>query len=353
MKNKFIMDCVGSRKHSISTHRRGVMIGFFFLALSFVAGWSQPVGADKPSPEISVGALQFGTVNWELAVIQQQGLDRKHGFKLKVVPLGSKNASNVALLGGAVDVVVGDWIWVSRLRAENKPFAFVPYSMLVGTLYAHPKSGITKLEDLSGKSLGIAGGPVDKNWLLLRAYSTKKLGWDLSHRVEKKFVAPPLLNELMLREQLDAALTFWHYGARLEVAGMRSVVNIEDVLKELGVLNPVPLLGWIFDEHWADQHKSAVNGLIQASYEAKQMLLQQPEIWEALRPMMKAEDDKTFEALKRGYLSGIPHRFGEQELEAAAQTFKLLADIGGEELVGASRQLSPGTFWSGYEMSPE
>ena len=32
------------------------------------------------------------------------------------------------------------------------------------------------LADLDGKKIGIAGGPVDKSWLILRAWSRAKLG---------------------------------------------------------------------------------------------------------------------------------------------------------------------------------
>ena len=49
----------------------------------------------------------------------------------------------------------------------------------------HPKAGIKTLKDLKGRKLGIAGGPVDKSWLMLRAYSKKKLGIDL-----KKVIKP-------------------------------------------------------------------------------------------------------------------------------------------------------------------
>ena len=39
-------------------------------------------------PTIRLGALSFGTVNWELDTIKNNKLDEKHGFKLDVVPMG-------------------------------------------------------------------------------------------------------------------------------------------------------------------------------------------------------------------------------------------------------------------------
>lgn len=344
--NKFGFDArAGYRPHSTSR----LVLMWLCVPILFI---STLLVAEDQLPVVRVGALKFGTVNWELEVIRSQGLDRAYGFELQVVSLGSKNASNVALLGGAVDVIVSDWIWVSRLRAEGKPFVFAPYSLIVGKLYVHPNAGVTGLADLAGKKLGIAGGPVDKSWLLLRAYGQKTLGWDLDDKVIKSFVAPPLLNELMMRDEVSAALTFWHYGARLEAAGMKPIVDIEQVLTELGVDAPVPLLGWVFDENWAAQNPQAIQGLLAASYAAKAKLETDDAVWDSLRPMMKADDEATYQALKQGYRSGIPRQFAATERMAAAKAFDLLAQQGGAELIGKSQHLSPGTFWSGFELKP-
>ncbi|MEZ5476399.1 MAG: transporter substrate-binding domain-containing protein [Thiolinea sp.] len=149
-------------------------------------------------PVVKVGVLKFGTVNWELNTIQEHDLDRKHGFKLELVELGGKNATSVALQGGAVDMIVSDWIWVSRQRAEQQPFTFFPYSKAEGSLMV-PADGAQSLADMAGKKLGVAGGPVDKTWLILRAYSQKTQDKDLVDMLEPQFAAPPLLNELALQ----------------------------------------------------------------------------------------------------------------------------------------------------------
>ena len=76
----------------------------------------------------------------------------------------------IAFEGGEADVMVADWIWVARQRAAGKDYVFVPYSRAVGGLVVRDDSGIAALPDLAGKKIGIAGGPLDKSWLILRAY---------------------------------------------------------------------------------------------------------------------------------------------------------------------------------------
>ena len=310
------------------------------VALAVGAG---PAAAELP--EVRVGALQFGTVGWELDVIQHHSLDRAAGIRLRVHPVGSKNAAAVALQSGAVDVIVSDWIWVSRQRGNGRPYVFYPWSMAVGSVMVAPDSGIERLADLSGRAIGVAGGPVDKSWLLLRALYRERHGEDLAAVAEPAFGAPPLLNRLALRGDLPAVINFWHYAARLEAADFTPLIGVEDVLSELGVTEPLPLLGWVFSEEWARKNPQAAYGLIEASRAAKRLLAESDAEWERLRPVTKAEDDATLEALQRSFRRGIPPMMGPGQVAAAQKVYRILAGEGGTELTGGQPQLAPGTFW--------
>jgi NitT/TauT family transport system substrate-binding protein len=299
---------------------------------------------------VRVGLLKFGTVNWEMDVIRSHGFAAREGIKLEVRPLASVNAINVALQGDAVDIIVNDWIWVSRQRAVGRDFTFVPYSLAVGSLMVHPDSGVNKLADLRARRVGIAGGPVDKSWLLLQVYARRTLGAELKNLVEPVFAAPPLLNQLMLEGDLSAALNYWHYGARLQAAGMKPLLGVADILPTLGVERPVPLLGWVFNARWAEQNPKAIGGFLRASRAAKQVLADSDAEWKRLQPLIRADDEATLQALRDGYRAGIPNCFGEPEIRAARRVFEIMAREGGEALVGSSGTLSAGTFWEGYEI---
>ena len=304
--------------------------------------------ASASDHQVRVGVLKFGTVHWELDVIRTHGLAERQGIDLQIVELGSKRATAVALQGGGADVIVTDWIWVSRQRAEGRDYAFAPYSLSVGGLMVRPDAKIAALADVQGRKVGVAGGPVDKSWLLLQAYA-KREGLDLSKSVEPTFGAPPLLNELIKRGDLPAVLNFWHYNARLKAAGMQELLTTAEILPELGITRPIPLLGWVFNRAWADAHRDALDGFLRASYTAKHLLLESDAEWERLEPKMKVSDAATAAALRDAYRLGIPREFGEADREAAARTFEILAREGGEKLVGSSDTLTPGTFWTEFD----
>lgn len=316
-------------------HMNRIIACLIFLIAGF------PVNAME---QLRVGVLQFGTVNWEMDVILRHHLDTANGFAIKIVPLSSKNANSIALQGGAVDVIVSDWIWVNRQRAAGKDYTFFPYSLTVGGLYVRPDSGIQQLSDLKGRKLGVAGGPVDKSWLLLQAFGRKQ-GLDIANTVEPAFAAPPLLNQLMLKGDLPAVLNFWHYGARLEAAGMQPLVDVRSMLDGLDITEPVPMLGWVFSSRWAEKNQVLIEGLFKASYAAKRILEESDEEWETIAPLTKAKDRATLENLKQGYRKGIPHGLKKNGMNVASKVFDMLATEGGKKLVGEATRLQDGVFW--------
>ncbi|KXF82455.1 ABC transporter substrate-binding protein [Enterovibrio coralii] len=298
-----------------------------------------------PLPSINVGVLKFGTINWEMDVIKRNKLDEKAGFTLDITPLASKNASSVALQGGAVDVIFSDWVWVSRQRAAGKTYTLSPTSATAGGLFANPESPLSSPCNIEGKTLGIAGGSVDKTWLLYQAYCKAKEDKSVSELTEQQFVAPPLLNKLLMQNKVPLGINFWHYGARLEAAGFQPVISLDEIVAGLGIETQVPMLGWVFDEKWAQANPELVNAFLDTSAEARAILRRSDEEWETIRPLTKAENDDVFNALKAAYRRGFSGTFGTEQQDAAAQIYAILAKEGGKKLVGDSNSLSEGTFW--------
>lgn len=304
-------------------------------------------------PEVRVGVLKFGTVNWEIDVIKHHQLDKKHDFSLNVMPLASKNASAVALQGQAVDIILSDWLWVNRQRFEQRKYTLFPTSTATGGLYIGADSNLVSIIDLKDKKIGVAGGAVDKSWLLLQAYSKKKYQFDLKAQAKPTFAVPPLLNRLMLRGDLSAAINFWHYGARLKAEGYKQLITISDILAEFGIEVDIPLLGWVFDQIWAKENPEAISRFLKASLEAKKILYTSDQEWERIRPLLKAENEKVFNMLKNDYRVGLISDFGDKQIEASKQVFDILAEQGGRALVGKATSLDDETFYqqSSFEYS--
>lgn len=315
---------------------------FLVVAALFAAMAGQPAAAEG---KIRLAVLKFGTVNWELDTIKHHGLDRKNGFELEVVPISGKQSSTVMLQGREVDMIVTDWIWVARQRAEGQALSLIPYSRSVGGVVVAADSPIKSLADLKGKKIGVAGGPVDKSWILIQALAKKRHGIDLASEADPVFGAPPLLMQKGLSGELDAVINFWHFLAKMEAKGMKRIVDVADAAKELGLDPDTPLLGYVFHDDWAAANPDVIAGLQAASAEAKQILASSDAEWDRLRPLMNADDDATFAALRAGFRAGIPADTRKIDIEAARRMFATLAEIGGEKLTGSAKELGPGVFY--------
>ncbi|MCQ0969292.1 ABC transporter substrate-binding protein (plasmid) [Paracoccus sp. TK19116] len=312
------------------------------VAFAVLAG---PAAAQDDAT-ITIGTLENGTVNWELETIRSRGFDTENGFTLEMLPLAGNPATQVAMQGGEVDAIVSDFLWVAQQRAQGSDFAFLPYSTAVGSLVVPADSPVQNLADLKGGRIGIAGGPVDKSWLILRAWYQQQNGTDLADETEQVFGAPPIIQNAAETGQVDGAINFWHFLAKMKAGGMREVMSVSQAATDLGLDPATPLLGYVLRDGWIAENPSLAQGLARASRQAKEYLATDDAAWDALRPMMNAADDAEFAALRDGWREGIPPE-GPVDAESAQKMFAVMAELGGEELTGGLTELPEGLFWSG------
>jgi NitT/TauT family transport system substrate-binding protein len=293
---------------------------------------------------IRVAVQKTGTFAWELAVIRAHGLDRQQDLAIQVNELANPEAGKIALRGGAADIIISDWLWVSRERGLGAKLTFYPYSSALGAVMVPNISSIRTLTDLKGRKLAVAGGPIDKNWLLLRA-SMKQDGIDLKSESTIVYGAPPLLAAKMLSGEMDATLNYWNFCAALEARGFRRVTGVEDLLPKLGAKGRTAMIGYVFDEGWGSANRNAVARFIAMTRGAKEILATSDAEWEKIAPLTGAADAATLRAYRNRYREGIPRRPIADEEADARVLYRVLAAIGGREIVGTAPELDPGTFY--------
>jgi NitT/TauT family transport system substrate-binding protein len=261
-------------------------------------------------PELSVSVLQFGTAHWELDHIVHQQLDRKHGYRLAVKLGANLSASHLAVVSGSADAAIADLLWVQSRYQAGSPYLYLPFSTRIGDIVVPESSGINKVADLQGLRIGVAGGPTSKGWVLLQKVASQQ-GIDLAGSTEVQFAAPPLLSQGLKRGQLDAIVTYWHFAARLTgeqtgEGGWRSAFGMTDLLVAMNLDPNLPVLGYVFPEQWANEHKALVDRFAGSVAEAKAELAARPLAWERLRPLLQNPEPGVFNALRDGFISGNP-----------------------------------------------
>jgi NitT/TauT family transport system substrate-binding protein len=301
-------------------------------------------GACWGAQTIRVAVQKTGTFAWELAVMRAHGLDKKAGLSLQVQELASPEAGKIALRAGSADIMISDWLWVSRERALGAKLAFYPYSSALGAVMVPNSSSILSLDELKGRRIAVAGGPLDKNWLLLQA-SLQREGINLKSDATIVYGAAPLIAAQMLNGDIDATVNYWNFSAALEGKGFRRVATTQELVTGFGAKGPVAMLGYVFDEGWGNANRDTLARFVDATREAKEILATSDSEWERIAALTGATDAATLRAYRDRYREGIPRRSVDDEEKDARILYRVLAGIGGSDLVGPAPELDPGTFF--------
>jgi NitT/TauT family transport system substrate-binding protein len=321
--------------------RRAILLagGAFSLA-----GLGFPARRASAAGTLRVASLRFGSLSWLLETMRAEGIADKLGLTITVVDVATNQAGPVALLSGEADVIVSDWPWALRQRAMGELVKFAPYSSALGAVMVAPNSPVKTLADLKGKRLGVAGGAIDKSWLLLRAYSRQELGTDMAQLALPSYGAAPLITEETRSGRLDAVLNFWTYAARLQGDNYRTIIGMDDVLKALGI-DPVPsMVGFVWREQTEEAKSAEIAAFLTAVEQTNAVLATSDAAWERIRHLVKPENDAEFAAIKAYYRTGIPRPWTGAETKSAEKLTQVLVDVGGAQLLGSDTQFDPKLF---------
>ncbi len=62
---------------------------------------------------------------------------------------------------------------------------------------------------------------------------------------------------------------------------------MREMMRQLGFGASLPLIGYVFDQDWADDREADVLAFFRASQKARDILAESDAEWEDLRPLMK------------------------------------------------------------------
>jgi NitT/TauT family transport system substrate-binding protein len=314
------------------------------LRLALIIAMALAATGAAAADRIRLAVQKTGTLAWELDVIKTHGLDRKLDLDIAIIELASTEAGKIALKGGSADLMLSDWLWVSRERTLGDALVFHPSSSMLGAIMVPAQSPIRTITDLKGRKLAVAGGPIDKSWLLLQAFARRN-GVELRKDATIVYGAPPLLSEKALQGEIDATLTYWNFCADLESKGFKRAVAMEEVMQSLGAKGPVAIVGYTFDSAFAARNRSAVDRFLDAAKQAKDILATSEAEWLRLARRIGTTDPNALAIYRQRYAEGIARRPVSEEEADARALYRVLAEIGGAELTGPARELAPGTFY--------
>jgi NitT/TauT family transport system substrate-binding protein len=305
----------------------------------------------RAADTVRVAVQKTGTFAYELAVAAARGFNKEDGLEIAITEVASPEAAKIALLGGSVDIILSDWLWVARQRSLGGRLVFSPYSTALGALLVPPASPLKTIADLRGRKIAVAGGPLDKSWLLLQAFA-KLSGLDLAKEADVIYGAPSLLYQKALSGEANATLNYWNFCAALESRGYRRLIGMDEVERRLGVAQPVAMVGYVFSEEFAQNHGPALARFFAATAKAREILAHSDADWKEIGQRIGITNESELALYRKSYIEGIPRRSPAQEAADARELYRILTKIGGPELAGGATELDEGTFYRPEEVAP-
>lgn len=285
---------------------------------------------------VRVGMQAVGTFSWVVHAMQYFGVDEAYDLDLQPITYATKQATELALRSGDVDIVVDDFVGAVQMRERGVPVQTVyPYGKAVGGVVVPADSEIETIADLQGATIA-ASSLDDKSLLILRALTTSQYGFDPQVDGEVLAAAPWLMTGLMDDGEIDAGIPYWHFVSRMTYDGQyRDVMMVTDMLDQLGLRSDLPILVLVAHENTNDE---AVTRFIEAMIETTSRMQadSMDGIWQSIldEELYSLPDPTAFPDVRARWEAGLPDGWTQEQIDGLSTLVEQLVDIAGAEVVG-------------------
>ncbi len=294
---------------------------------------------------IRVGLQAAGTFSWVVYAMHYYGIDAAAGLTLEPVTYASKQATELALRAGEVDVLVDDFVGAVSMRQRGVPVrAVYPYSTATGGVVVRVDSGIDTIADLQGKTIA-ASSLDDKSLLILRALTKVKYGFDPQQDGQTLQAAPWLMAGLLDSGDIAAGLPYWHFVARLVGTGKyKDIMRVTDMLDELGLRSDLPILVVVArDGADRDTVRAFLGAMTTTTDRMKADSMDG--IWQSIldEELYSLPDPSLFPAVRQRWEDGLPTAWTQDQIDGLVTLVERLVAVAGSDLVGIER-VDPDAF---------
>jgi NitT/TauT family transport system substrate-binding protein len=291
-------------------------------------------GAAAEPITVRVAVIESSSAAYLPTLLSENGIDVKHGVKIEIVPISKPGEQWNAVRSGAADLQSGSWLDLLRQRAAGlKLTAIGSFSTFGNPIVALPDKPYGSLADLKGARIGTPGESL-LDWMILRT-AAKRAGIDLSTDAEVQSAAPGLINELLDKGDLDAALQFSDFTfAPVSQGKYREVTTLPKALDEAG-LDPNSLyLTWNLADAWRQAHPDAVADLVAALDEGVDLLETDDSVWPALAKRSGVTDAKLLEPFVAMQRASFDAPYSEDQLAPTRALLDEIVSVVGAKDVG-------------------
>jgi ABC-type nitrate/sulfonate/bicarbonate transport system substrate-binding protein len=252
------------------------------LTIALAASFTGPASAQTPIV-VRFGVNASGGQTEVVDAVKKYKLDKKYGFDVQETDLTAPGQQYVMFRGGAIDVAPGTFVDLLRQRkAGVDMYAFHGFQGYNNYIVTKPNSPIKSFADIRGHKMG-EFGTTFLDWLILRAASKKAYGYDIEQETTLVQGTPPLLNQLLAKDQVDVMLQFSSLAlGPLKSGDQRFITDVPGVMRAAG-FNPNSFnSNWNVAGKWNTAHPGALRKLSRMIDEAYVKLKTDDALWPSI-----------------------------------------------------------------------
>lgn len=306
------------------------------------------VAAAQEAQTVRIGLQASGTFSWVVHAMEYFGVAAEMGLAIESETYANKQATEIALRSGDIDVVVADFVGVVQMRSRNVPVRGVyPYSRATGGVVVGEE--VKTIADLAGKTIGAASLD-DKSLLILRALSVSKYGFDPQTDSSVIAASPPLMEELLLQGELEVAIPYWHFVPRMTASGdYRDLIKVSEMLTELGLSSDLPLLVVVAHD---GMDPAALRTFLRVFKTTLTRMQNDDGVWTSIldNELYSLPDPSVFPSVRRCWEAGLPEAWTQETISGLVELTEALVEVAGAEVVGVEA-IDPAAFTT--EFIPE
>lgn len=315
--------------------RRLLVAAAASVAAPFAAHPGHAQGAPAP---LRIGVIGSSGQAELTTAIQKYGLDREHGLDVQVTDYAAPGQQYTLLRAGTIDVAIGNFVDLHRQRRAGLSIkAFHGYQRYNNPVIVKTGSSIAQFADLRGRKVGGFGNTF-LDWLVLRAAGKKAHGLDVETDATSVVAAPPLLNQFLMRGEIDAAIQFSSLAiAPLTTGEVRAIADLESLLREAQFNAEAFYTQWFITEQWLDRYGSALDRVYATFAGGYDRLTKDDAVWVELAQRVRITDPKLVAAYRQKgrQINNPPYR--ASLLQPTQALLTEIVSVAGDQAAGIAR----------------
>jgi NitT/TauT family transport system substrate-binding protein len=309
---------------------------------------ASPAAAASPSPSPAAAAKPTGPavpVRWHVqenasqayipALMKEKGIDVKYGIEVQMIGFSQNLVQWNAMRAGESDLSSGSFLDLLRQRNNGlKAQAIDTFSTYGNPIVSLSSKPYTRIADLKGQKVGTPNATL-LDWMIIRAAGKKAEGIDLEADTQMQAAAPGLINGLLDKGDLDAALQYSDFTLGPVNQGKYKELTTVPTLMAAGGLDPEALyLTFNLSDAWREKNPTLVPGLVAAIEETRDLMMTDDSVWPALAKRSGMEDQSLMTAFIAKQRASFKAPYSDAKLAPTQALIAALLETVGQTPIG-------------------